>query len=216
MDGVEETSDMKSAVVLSESDYGHQALSDIIPLRDLFGLLFFVSVGMLLDPMFLVDHFAQIVVLVCLVSLGKGLMFYSLSRLFGYSNIVPLAVGLGLFWALILAWRVRVERHNPGASRIAGDILAGGILLLFTIAFFWRTISGDVFQRLNGVIIRVAADVGIELHEGESELFGIVGGFSEVAFFLHLDHLRSRKAGKCCDDDDNDEQFHQGETTTDF
>ena len=40
-------------MVLSESDFGHQALSDIIPLRDLFGLLFFTSVGMLLDPLFL-------------------------------------------------------------------------------------------------------------------------------------------------------------------
>ena len=39
-----------AGIVLSESDYGHQALSDIIPLRDLFSLLFFTSVGMLLDP----------------------------------------------------------------------------------------------------------------------------------------------------------------------
>ncbi|MCI0494791.1 cation:proton antiporter, partial [candidate division KSB1 bacterium] len=42
-----------AGMVLSESDYGHQALSDIIPLRDIFGLLFFTSVGMLLDPNFL-------------------------------------------------------------------------------------------------------------------------------------------------------------------
>ncbi|MDH3394000.1 MAG: cation:proton antiporter, partial [Desulfobulbaceae bacterium] len=38
-----------AGMVLSESDFGHQALSDIIPLRDIFGLLFFTSVGMLLD-----------------------------------------------------------------------------------------------------------------------------------------------------------------------
>ena len=45
-----------AGMVLSESDYGHQALSDILPLRDLFGLLFFASVGMMFDPAFLVDH----------------------------------------------------------------------------------------------------------------------------------------------------------------
>ncbi|MCL7153725.1 cation:proton antiporter, partial [Escherichia coli] len=39
-----------AGMVLSESDYSHQALSDIVPLRDIFGMLFFVSVGMLLDP----------------------------------------------------------------------------------------------------------------------------------------------------------------------
>ena len=36
-----------AGMVLSESDHGHQALSDIIPIRDPFGLLFFASVGML-------------------------------------------------------------------------------------------------------------------------------------------------------------------------
>ena len=86
-----------AGMVLSESDYGHQALSDIIPLRDLFGLLFFASVGMLLDPAFLISHLDTVLLLVVLVSLGKGIIFGTLSRLFGYGNVVPLAVGLGLF-----------------------------------------------------------------------------------------------------------------------
>ena len=86
-----------AGMVLSESDYGHQALSDIIPLRDLFGLLFFVSVGMLLDPVFLYKHLQLVLLLVMLVTLGKGLLFAGISRLFGYVNVIPLAVGLGLF-----------------------------------------------------------------------------------------------------------------------
>ena len=86
-----------AGMVLNESDYGHQALSDIIPLRDLFGLLFFASVGMLLDPQFLLNHFGTIGLLVLLVTLGKGLIFAVLVRLFGYGNVIPIAVGLGLF-----------------------------------------------------------------------------------------------------------------------
>ncbi len=86
-----------AGMVLSESDYGHQALSDIIPLRDIFGLLFFTSVGMLLDPKFLLANFKMIILLILLVMIGKGLIFAGISRLFGYRNIVPLAVGLGLF-----------------------------------------------------------------------------------------------------------------------
>ena len=86
-----------AGMVLSESDYGHQALSDIIPLRDLFGLLFFASVGMLLDPFYLFNHFFQILLLVIVVSFGKALIFASLARIFGYRNVIPLAVGLGLF-----------------------------------------------------------------------------------------------------------------------
>ena len=86
-----------AGMVLSESEYGHQALSEIIPLRDIFGLLFFTSVGMLLDPMFLLARWKQILLLVAVVSVGKGLIFALLTRLFGYGNVVPLAVGLGLF-----------------------------------------------------------------------------------------------------------------------
>ncbi len=86
-----------AGMVLSESDYGHQALSDIIPLRDLFGLLFFASVGMLLDPRFLLSHFTLILFLVIFVSIGKGCIFALLAWVFRYRNVIPLAVGLGLF-----------------------------------------------------------------------------------------------------------------------
>ncbi len=86
-----------AGMVLSESDYGHQALSDIIPVRDLFALLFFASVGMLLEPAFLLQHWSEVILLVVLVSVGKGCIFAALSRLFGYGNVVPFAVGLGLF-----------------------------------------------------------------------------------------------------------------------
>jgi monovalent cation:H+ antiporter-2, CPA2 family len=86
-----------AGMVLSESDYGHQALSDIVPLRDLFGLLFFASVGMLLDPAFMLEHAGRIATLVAAVGAGKGIIFAGLSRIFKYRNVVPLAVGLGLF-----------------------------------------------------------------------------------------------------------------------
>lgn len=101
-----------AGMVLSESDYGHQALSDIVPLRDIFGLLFFTSVGMLLDPVFLFENWGKILSLVLVVGLFKGAIFSVLAMLFGYINIVPIAVGLGLFqvgeFAFVLA-RVGLE-----------------------------------------------------------------------------------------------------------
>ena len=57
-----------AGVVLSESDYSHQALSDIIPLRDVFSLLFFASAGMLLDPAQLVGQLPVVLVTVAVVS----------------------------------------------------------------------------------------------------------------------------------------------------
>jgi Kef-type K+ transport system membrane component KefB len=85
-----------AGMVISESDYGHQALSDIIPLRDVFGLLFFTSVGMLLDFGYVRAHIIEELVLVAVIIAGKGLIFGFVARGFGYGNVIPLAVALGL------------------------------------------------------------------------------------------------------------------------
>ncbi len=104
-----------AGVVLSESDYSHQALSDIIPLRDLFGLLFFASVGMLLDPMYLVANLWTVLLVVAAVAVGKALIFGVVARGFGYGRIVPWAVGFGLFqvgeFAFVLA-RVGISSQS--------------------------------------------------------------------------------------------------------
>ncbi|MFO7714036.1 cation:proton antiporter [Desulfosarcina sp.] len=111
-----------AGMVLSESDYGHQALSDIIPLRDLFGLLFFTSVGMLFDPAFMLDHIRQVIFVVMAVCIGKGLIFALISRLFNYRNVIPLAVGLGLFqigeFSFVLA------RVGMSTGSISNDLYA--------------------------------------------------------------------------------------------
>jgi CPA2 family monovalent cation:H+ antiporter-2 len=86
-----------AGIVLSQSDYSHQALADIGPLRDVFAMLFFVSVGMLIDPAFLLASAPVVLAVVLAVFVGKGLIFAGVARAFGYVNIVPFAVGLGLF-----------------------------------------------------------------------------------------------------------------------
>ncbi len=85
-----------AGMLLSESEYGYQALSDIIPLRDVFSLIFFTSIGMLLDPQCLWQNIGMCLLLVLVVMVGKGIIFAFLSRAFRYRNIIPLAMGLGL------------------------------------------------------------------------------------------------------------------------
>lgn len=86
-----------AGMVLSQSDYSHQALADIGPLRDLFAMLFFVSVGMLIRPAFLWENAGTVALVVLLVFLVKGTIFAGITRGFGYGNIAPFAVSLGLF-----------------------------------------------------------------------------------------------------------------------
>ncbi len=86
-----------AGMVLSRSEYSHQALADIGPLRDIFVMLFFVSVGMLLEPQFLLENAALVALIVVAVFVVKGAIFAGVARGFGYGNIAPFAVGLGLF-----------------------------------------------------------------------------------------------------------------------
>lgn len=67
-----------------------------MPVRDIFGLLFFVTVGMLLDPRYVLSHISQIAGAVGLIFLGKSLILGLLTRAFGYVNMAPWIVGLGL------------------------------------------------------------------------------------------------------------------------
>ena len=86
-----------AGMVMSQSDYSHQALADIGPLRDVFAMLFFVSVGMLIQPTFLWENAGLVALVVLLVFLVKGAIFAGITRAFGYGNIAPIAVSLGLF-----------------------------------------------------------------------------------------------------------------------
>ena len=111
-----------AGLVVNESEYAHQALSDVVPLRDLFGMLFFVSVGMLLDPALVWQQLGTLVVVVVAVVVGKGAILAGVVRAFGYRNVVPLAVGLTLFqvgeFAFVLA---RVGRSS---GAISNDVYA--------------------------------------------------------------------------------------------
>jgi CPA2 family monovalent cation:H+ antiporter-2 len=85
-----------AGLILSESEFSHQALSDIIPLRDIFGLLFFVTVGMLFDPGYAIEHWGKVLIIMGIIFVVKALVFGFLSRASGYVNMAPWIIGLGL------------------------------------------------------------------------------------------------------------------------
>ena len=86
-----------AGALLNGSDYDHQALQEIRPLRDLFILLFFCSVGVLVQIDFILEHWLLISALALSVFALKGSIFAFVARLFGYRNIIPIALGLTLF-----------------------------------------------------------------------------------------------------------------------
>lgn len=85
-----------AGLVLAESDYAHQALSDVGPLRDLFTLIFFASVGMLIDPHWVMTNAKLLIPLIAAAWFGKGMILAAMVRGFGYANVVPWACALYL------------------------------------------------------------------------------------------------------------------------
>jgi Kef-type potassium/proton antiporter, CPA2 family (TC 2.A.37.1) len=63
-----------AGLMISEVEYADQTLTYVEPLRDIFASLFFVTIGMLIDPMFLWNHLEVILGLVFLVFVGKFLI----------------------------------------------------------------------------------------------------------------------------------------------
>jgi CPA2 family monovalent cation:H+ antiporter-2 len=83
-------------LLVSESEYAHDALARILPMRDLFVPMFFVSIGMLAEPRLLVSHGREVVVLVLLVILGLPAIWFGITRVAGYGARTAGLTGLGL------------------------------------------------------------------------------------------------------------------------
>ncbi|MCX6000294.1 MAG: cation:proton antiporter [Chloroflexi bacterium] len=84
-------------LVLRESKFASQALAEITPLRDVFASLFFVSLGMLLDPRFVVDHWPLVLAALGVVIFIKVVVVYGVVRLFGYNSRIAVLCSSGLF-----------------------------------------------------------------------------------------------------------------------
>jgi CPA2 family monovalent cation:H+ antiporter-2 len=85
-----------AGLMISEVEYADQTLTYVEPLRDIFATLFFVSIGMLIDPVFLWNNLELILGLVALVLVGKFLIITPLVKGFGYPLKTAIVTGLGL------------------------------------------------------------------------------------------------------------------------
>ena len=85
-----------AGLMIAEIDYADHALAKVLPLRDTFASLFFVSIGMLIDPSILIDNFDRILGLVSLVMVGKALVVLPIVLWFGYSLKTAVLTSCGL------------------------------------------------------------------------------------------------------------------------
>lgn len=133
-----------AGMIVSESNVAHETLSDLLPLRNAFTSLFFVTIGALVDPKALLSNPRLLAMLVLLIVLGKFLIWTAVVRLFRYPLRIAVLVGVGLTqigeFSYVL---VQVARD---ARLVDADVysatLAASLLTILLNAFLMRAVPG--------------------------------------------------------------------------
>jgi monovalent cation:H+ antiporter-2, CPA2 family len=148
-----------AGMMMRESELSHRAAEQSLPLRDAFAVLFFVSVGMLLDPRILVDEPAKLAAVTAIVVLGNPLAAMLLVLAFRYPLNSALMVGAGLAQIGEFSFILAVLGVSLGLLPVEGQslVVAAAILsislnpLLFSAlrpAHAWLTRHWSFARRL--------------------------------------------------------------------
>lgn len=132
-----------AGMVMSESELSQRAASETLPLRDAFAVLFFVSVGMLFDPMILLNDPLPILAAVLIIILGKSAAAFLIVRMFGHPTSTALTISaslaqIGEFSFILAGLGVSLELL-PDRGRDL--ILAGAILSIMLNPLFFALLD---------------------------------------------------------------------------
>jgi len=83
-------------LIISESEYSRQIVAEVVPIRDVFAIFFFVSLGMLMDPAALASRWTEVLLLLAVIVLGKALIITWLIHTIGFPIRIAVTVGLSL------------------------------------------------------------------------------------------------------------------------
>jgi CPA2 family monovalent cation:H+ antiporter-2 len=85
-----------AGLVVSESEFSYQMLADVLPLREVFATIFFVAMGMLIDPEVLVDNPGRVALIAGAMVVGKFAVTALAVAFLGYTARTAVLVGLAL------------------------------------------------------------------------------------------------------------------------
>jgi CPA2 family monovalent cation:H+ antiporter-2 len=131
-----------AGVVIGESHVSHQVGAEVLPFRDIFAVVFFVSVGMLVNPATLIANAGQVLTLTALIVLGKSLLTLLLGIILPASARTMLVVAAGL--SQIGEFSFIVGQTGVELGVITRDqyglILAGSLLSIVINPLLFRAI----------------------------------------------------------------------------
>ena len=145
-----------AGLVISESEYSHQALAEVLPFRDSFNSLFFVSIGMLMDVRVLLAHPLLVISLVGAVFAGKFIT--AAGPLVAIGQPPRSAVLAGVALAQVGEFSFILAQEGQQAGLLAGDpyqlFLAVSVLTMVVTPFLMQWAPKvarrtEAFQRLH-------------------------------------------------------------------
>jgi len=141
-----------AGMVLSESEYSHQIAADILPFRDVFNSLFFVSIGLLLSVGALVENISTVLLWVAFLVVGKFLIVWLVVQLLGFPQRVAAMTALGLAqigeFSFVLAKAGRAVDLLPDTDY--QTFLAATIISMIATPFMINAAPalGEFFQKI--------------------------------------------------------------------
>ncbi len=141
-----------AGLIISESEYSHQALGNILPFRDVFTSFFFVSIGMLLDVGFLFRHPGTIILIALGIVFLKSIIAGFATVLLGFPFRTSILVGLALS-------QVGEFSFILSKTGVEHGLLSGNIYQMF-LSFSVLTMAATPFiitlaPRLSDIILRL-------------------------------------------------------------
>jgi len=132
-----------AGVVVNESPLSHQVGADVFPFREAFAVLFFVSIGMLVNPVYLFNNIGHVLALTALIVIGKFLMTLAPGRLLPWQGRTALVVAAGR--SQIGEFSFILGQAGVGLGLLAHDqyslILAGALLSITINPLMFRLIG---------------------------------------------------------------------------
>jgi CPA2 family monovalent cation:H+ antiporter-2 len=176
-----------AGLIISGSDYAHETLAQVFPLRDAFLALFFVTMGLLIDPKTLFSSVSILAAILVLVIFGRFVVWTTVVRLFRGSIWTALAVGTGMThigeFSFILAQSAR------SAGLVGLDFynatLAASLVTIFISSAQAPYLPGWLGRRRLAGQLAAHAHLPAESEHAQQHVvlcgFGRVGGFIGTA-----------------------------------
>lgn len=138
-----------AGLMISESDYAHEAFSQVRPLRDVFASMFFVSVGMLLDLQSLVKQWPSVLATLGLILIVKALLVATVLLAAGWHGRTATISALGLAHIGEFTFVLTTFGASRGLiSNEMGSVILSSALVSLLLAPFLYQISPQIYLRL--------------------------------------------------------------------